>query len=117
MFGAILPPWAHSGGAQATLERLRSVDERARMRAQLEDPRPSDWDNFWKWTGPEGIVLSDVPSGRRPDLVGKTVLDSARAAAKDPITFAFDLLLEEEMGVSMISFSQSEDVVARILRE
>jgi N-acyl-D-amino-acid deacylase len=118
MFGAILPPWAHSGGAQATLERLRDPDARARMRAQLEDPRPSDWDNFWKWTGPEGIVLSDVPSGRRPELVGKTVLDGARAAGQpDPLTFALDLLRDEELGVSMISFSQSEDVVARILRE
>jgi N-acyl-D-amino-acid deacylase len=36
---------------------------------------------------------------------------------KDPITFAFDLLLDERMGASMISFSQGDEVVDRILRE
>jgi N-acyl-D-amino-acid deacylase len=35
---------------------------------------------------------------------------------KEPIEFAFDLLLEERMGVSMISFSQSEDVVQKIMK-
>jgi len=117
MFGAVLPPWAHDGGVDATLRRLQSPDDRARMRAQMEDPAPSAWDNFWKWTGPEGIVISDVPSGKRPELIGKTVADGARAAGLDPLEFAFQLLLTERMGASMISFSQSEEVVARILRE
>ncbi len=33
------------------------------------------------------------------------------------VEFAFDLLAEERMGVGMISFSQSEDVVRKILSE
>jgi N-acyl-D-amino-acid deacylase len=123
MFAAVLPPWAHDGGVEATLARLRSPDERARMRAAMEAPGPADWDNFWGWTGPEGIVLSDVPSGRRPELVGKTVAQAAAAVdpprdpPKDPVELAFDLLESERLGVSMISFSQSEAVVERVLRE
>ena len=117
MFGAILPPWAHSGGVEKTLERLASPDERARMRAQILDPAPCDWDNFWKWTGPEGIVLSDVPSGKRPEVVGKTVAVAAQAAGQEPLEFALDLLASERMGVSMISFSQGEPVVERVMRE
>lgn len=117
MFGAILPPWAHDGGAEATLARLASADERARMRAAMERPGPNDWDSFWQWTGPEGIVISDVPSGKRPEVLGKTVAEAAGEARRDPIEFAFDLLASERMGVSMISFSQSEEVVARIMRE
>ena len=58
------------------------------MRAQILNPAPCDWDNFWKWTGPEGIVIADVPSGRRPEVVGKTVAEAAEAAGKDPIEFA-----------------------------
>ena len=115
MFGAILPPWAHSGGVDATLERLRSPSERQRMRQEMSARGPQDWDNFWKWTGPEGIVLSDIPSGQRPQLVGKTVAQAADG--KDPLEFAFDLLLDERMGVSMISFSQDEQVMSRILKE
>jgi len=117
MFGAILPPWAHDGGSEATLQRLASPDERARLRAAMEKPGPNDWDSFWQWTGPDGIVVADVPSGRRPEVMGKTVAEAAQAAGQEPMEFAFDLLLSERMGVSMVSFSQSEEVVARVMRE
>jgi len=117
MFGAILPPWAHDGGVDHTLARLASPDDRAKMRLEMLDHSPSDWDNFWKWTGPEGIVISDVPSGKHPELIGHTVTEGAALIHKDPITFAFDLLLDERLGVSMISFSQGDEVVDRILRE
>jgi N-acyl-D-amino-acid deacylase len=116
MFGAILPPWAHAGGVAATLERLGSATERARMRAALQHDGENEWDNFWAWTGPEGIVLSDVPSGGRPEVVGRTVAAAAAAAQQDPIEFAFDLLRAERMAVSMISFSQTEEVVDRLMR-
>ena len=85
----------------------------------------AEWDNFWKWSGPEGIIISDIPSGRRAEIVGKNLLEAATLARKaasgiseeDVAEFAFDLLAEERMGVGMISFSQSEDVVKKILRE
>lgn len=115
MFGAILPPWAHAGGPKATLERLRDPAARARMRAAMEEKKPLDWDSFWKWTGPEGIVISDVPSGKRPELLGKNVAQAAKEAGKDPLDFALDLLLEEEMGVGMVSHSQTEEVVRRFM--
>jgi N-acyl-D-amino-acid deacylase len=115
MFGAILPPFAHDGGVSATLARLASPDERQRMRATILDPAPSAWDNFWRWTGPEGIVIADLPSGRRPEVVGKSV--AAAAGGADPLEFAFDLLRDEEMGVAMISHSQGEAVVERILTQ
>jgi N-acyl-D-amino-acid deacylase len=117
MFGAILPPWAHDGGSEETLKRLASPEERARMRAAMEKGGPNDWDSFWQWTGPSGIVIADVPSGRRPEVMGKSVAEAAETAGKDALEFAFDLLSSERMGVSMISFSQSEDVVARVMKE
>jgi N-acyl-D-amino-acid deacylase len=115
MFGAILPPFAHDGGADACLARLRSPSDRARIKQTILADGPHEWDNFWSWTGPEGIVISDVPSGKRPELVGKTVA-AAAGAGRDPLEFAIDLLESESMGVSMISFSQSEDVVERFLQ-
>jgi N-acyl-D-amino-acid deacylase len=125
MLGAILPPWAHAGGVEATLERLASHEERDRMRDAMLDRSRSEWDNFWKWSGPEGIIVSDVPSGRRPEVVGKTLAEAAASAtpAGDSVSeaaaveFALDLLAEQRMGVGMISFSQSEEVVQKIMRE
>jgi N-acyl-D-amino-acid deacylase len=115
LLGAILPPWAHEGGTEATLERLRAAEPRSRMRAQMADPAPCEWDNFWKWSGPEGIVIADIPSGRHPDRLGRSLAEAAAAWGKDPFEAAFDLLLEERMGVAMVSFSQDEAVVRRFL--
>src|SRR5215468_3131528 len=124
MLGAILPPWAHAGGVEATLERLASADERARMSAAMLDRSRSSWDNFWKWSGPEGIVVSDIASGNHPEYLGRSLAEAAklsrrvdRVSEEDTAEFAFDLLLAERMGVGMISFSQSEDVVRKIMRE
>jgi N-acyl-D-amino-acid deacylase len=127
MLGAILPPWAHAGGVEATLERLASAEERARMRAAMLDRSRSSWDNFWKWSGPEGIVVSDIASGNPEYLaeyLGRNLAEAARlsrgvdqVSEEEAAEFAFNLLLAERMGVGMISFSQSEDVVRKIMRE
>jgi N-acyl-D-amino-acid deacylase len=125
MLGAILPPWAHAGGVEATMARLASAEERGRMRDAMLDRSRSEWDNFWKWSGPEGIIVSDVPSGRHPELVGKNLAEAASIAKQAgngvseeaAAEFALDLLAEERMGVGMISFSQSEEVVQEIMRE
>ncbi|HSE36658.1 MAG TPA: D-aminoacylase [Blastocatellia bacterium] len=123
MLGAILPPWAHAGGVEATLERLASAEERGRIRNAMLDRSRSEWDNFWKWSGPEGIIVSDVPSGRRPEIIGQNLAEASAMQAGDLVgeetaaEFALDLLAEERMGVGMISFSQSEDVVQTIMRE
>ncbi len=124
MLGAILPPWAHAGGVDDTIERLGSGAERDRLRAALLGSDRSDWDNFWKWSGPEGIIISDIPSGRHTDYVGKNLAQAAslrqradRVSEEEVIEFAFNLLAEERMGVAMISFSQSEEIVRQIMRE
>ena len=116
LLGAILPPWAHDGGTEATLARLRDAAARARMKAAMAEAGPADWDNFWSWSGPEGIVVADIPSGRHPEWLGKSLAEIARVRGQDPFAAAFDLLLEERMGVAMISFSQDESVVERIFR-
>jgi len=115
MMGAILPPWAHAGSA--VLDRLRSPEARAKMRAEMLGAPPQRWDNFWSWGGPEAIRIADVPRADSPNRrhLGKSL--AAAAAGVDPLDFAMDLLLAEEMGVAMIAFSQSEDVIRGLYQE
>ena len=117
LLGAILPPSAHAGGPEATLARLRDPDQRMLLRRQLSDPAPADWDNFWKWSGPAGIVVADIPSGRHPEWVGKNLAEIAALAGTDPFETAFDLLEAEKLGVAMVSFSQDEGVMERFLAQ
>jgi N-acyl-D-amino-acid deacylase len=111
VFSAILPPWVHDGGPQAALARLRDPQARARMKADMTAPPPQKWDNFWRWTGPEGITLSDVKTRR--ELIGKTVAQAA--AGKDPLEFALDLLRDENLGVGMVTHSQADAVVDQLM--
>jgi N-acyl-D-amino-acid deacylase len=115
MFGAILPPWAHVGGHEKILARLRDPEARATLKQEILNTDPVDWDNFWKWSGPEGILISDIPSGNNQDLVGLSVAKAAELRQKEPVDFALDLLLDEQMGVAMVSFSQSEEVVSTLM--
>lgn len=113
MMGAILPPWAHAGGFQQTVARLADPDARVRLRLDMLAEPPHIWDNFWSWAGAEGIFISDIPSGNNPDQVGRSLADAAGAA--DPLEFALDLLRDEQMGVGMIAFSQSDEVVRTLM--
>ncbi len=113
MMGAILPPWAHAGGFEATIARLGDPAARARMRADLLAEGPHRWDNFWSWSGAAGIFVADLPSGRGTERVGKNLAELA--GDHDPIDLAFDLLRDERMGVGMIAFSQDEAVVEAIM--
>jgi N-acyl-D-amino-acid deacylase len=116
LLGAVLPPWAHDGGTEATLARLALPEARGRLKAMMADPAPVAWDNFWKWSGPEGIVVADIPSGRHPEWLGRSLAEIARDRGQDPFDATFDLLGEERMGVAMVSFSQDEAVVERFLQ-
>jgi len=114
MMGAILPPWAHAGGR--VLARLADPGARARLRAELLAEPPHDWDNFWSWGGPDAIRVADVPRLDSPNrrFIGQSLAQAAGDA--DPIDFALGLLAQEEMGVSMVAFSQSEDVIQGFYR-
>lgn len=117
MMGAILPPWAHAGSLDATLMRLGAPDTRKRLIDEISNPADVAWDNFWKWSGADGIRIADVARKGSPNrrFIGSTL--AAAAGERDPLPFALDLLLQESMGVSMVAFSQSEAVIERLYAE
>ena len=89
MFGAILPPWAHDGGSEETLERLASPDERARMRAAMEKPRPQRLGQLLAVDRAERHrhrrrAVGAAPRGDGQD--GRR--GGARRAGKEPLEFA-----------------------------
>jgi N-acyl-D-amino-acid deacylase len=101
---ASLPSWAHDGGTDALLERLRQPDARARI---LADPfsRSREWDR---------TVIAYAP--HRPELEGLSVAEVAEQQDADPGTTALDILLEAEGRVSVIHYGMSEDNLRIVLR-
>ncbi|WP_019856039.1 N-acyl-D-amino-acid deacylase family protein [Actinopolyspora mortivallis] len=112
---ALLPSWAAEGGVEATLERLRDPEQRARIRRVMEVEGsdgchgvPVDWDL---------IEINGVRDGERNGhLLGRTVAEAARQAGRRPTELYFDVLLSERLGSSCLMHVGHEDNVRAIMR-
>ena len=111
----LLPPWAHEGGMERLLERLRNPELRERMQRDLEEGLPG-WENFAGELGWENIYVTYVITDGNKPLEGKNLVE-IRGARGDPdeYTSLFDLLLEEEGAAGMIIFSMEEEDIRRIM--
>jgi N-acyl-D-amino-acid deacylase len=114
MLGAILPPWAHDGGTDKLMERLRSQELRARMVEDIERGIPG-WDNFVDFAGLDQIFVTSVKTDANQDVVGKSLEEIGALRGKSALDAAFDLLLAEENAVGMVDFYGKEEHVARFL--
>ena len=114
MLSAILPPWAHDGGTDKLMERLRSREMRVRMIHDIERGIPG-WDNFVDFAGLEQIFVTSVKTEANQDLVGKSLLEIGAMRRKQALDAAFDLLLAEENAVGMVDFYGKEEHVVRFL--
>ena len=116
-FSAIVPPWAHDGGDARMIERLKDPATRAKIRAEMEDPK-SDWDNEWQEApGPDAFLIAVVQNPKLLPLQGKRLTEVAHMWNKDPIDAAFDLLIEDQ-GFTMVAvFAMSEPDVAMALMQ
>jgi len=114
MLGAILPPWAHDGGTDKLLERLRNSELRERMIHDIDHGIPG-WDNFVDFAGLDQIFVTSVKTEANQDLVGKSLEEIGRIRGRDSLDAAFDLLVAEQNAVGMVDFYGLEEHVARFL--
>lgn len=106
---AIIPPWAHDGGNQKMLERLRDPALRARMRKEILEGLPG-WYNHYTATGGgwQGMILVSLKNPKSQPFVGKRMSDLLAARGGDPVETFFDILLEENGSVPTVFFHHSE---------
>ena len=108
-----LPGWVHAGGPAAILERLRDPDLRERLRVEMEVEGsdghhgvPIDWSL---------TVIAGTRNPERAHLVGKSIAEAAADTGKRPIDFCCDLLVADELGVSVLSHIGNEENVRTIM--
>jgi len=112
---SLLPPWAHVGGTQKLLERLRNPQDREKIKKDIGEGVPG-WENWVSYCGWEGIVISSVRTEKNKPLEGKSLSQIAKNTGKDVFAALFDLLLEEEGAGSMVLFAMDEEDIRRIVR-
>ncbi len=108
MLFAILPEWLQEDGPDAMIERLRDAGIRERIMAELAKRGAST-------VAITDIRVASVGSEANRHLEGKNLLEMAEALGKPLIDAVCDLLIEEDLNVSMILFVADEDDVQTIL--
>ncbi|MPZ19288.1 MAG: amidohydrolase family protein [Luteitalea sp.] len=115
---SIIPPWAHDGGNEKMLERLRDPRLRARMRREILEGLPG-WYNHYLATGGGwgGMQLVALADERNAPFVGKRMSELIAARGGDPVEVLFDVLLEEEGSVSTIFFHHAEEDMQQVMKQ
>jgi len=110
---ACVPPWAHDGGNDAMIGRLKDPGTRAKIAGQMRQPGDG-WENICLLTGsPSRVLVAAVgPEAMKP-LQGKTLAEIAKQRGKDPVEVAIDLVVESNATVGALFFLMSEDNVKK----
>ncbi len=112
---AFVPPWAHDGGNDKMVERLKDPAMRARIIKDIKTPSDS-WDNEWdEVPGPESILIGVVKNPALLSLQGQTIAAIAKSRGKDPIDTLLDILVEDHGFTQCAVFGMQEDDVALAL--
>ena len=85
-----LPHWAKDGGPERLMAALRDQDDRERMKQELVRDR---LENNW-------LTNFTQPQNRQYD--GRLITDIGEMRGQDPADALFDLLLEENLGLSTV---------------
>jgi len=111
----VLPPWAHAGGPEQTIEYLQDDEARERIRNDIEQYRIEGWDNPGAYSGWDNVVVTNVQSDANEGLQGLSIAEIAAEWDTNPVYAVCDLLAEEELGVSILNHFIDEDDVRAIL--
>lgn len=105
---ARVPPWAHDGGTEALVERLRDPETRERIEADLAD-YAGDWDD---------ILLTEVQTDDLAGVEGRTLADLAARDGEDrsPVELMVDILVADECRTRHVHFGMDEADVETVMR-
>jgi N-acyl-D-amino-acid deacylase len=115
---SIIPPWAHDGGREKMVQRLRDPAARRRMRAEVLQGLPG-WYNHYLATGGgwAGMQLVSLKNERNAPFQGKRMSELIESRGGDPVDVLFDVLVEEDGSVPTVFFHHSEPDMQLVLKQ
>jgi len=115
----IIPPWAHEGGSQALIARLKDPALRPRLEDEiLHGIAGANWYDHWTATGsPEGMLLVSLSNPKYKQYEGKRLSEVIQSMGKPPLDVLFELLEENGGSVPTIYFHHSEEDMRYALKQ
>ncbi|MBL8221816.1 MAG: amidohydrolase family protein, partial [Bryobacterales bacterium] len=115
----IIPPWAHEGGRDAMLGRLKDASLRARLEKEILNGIPgSNWYNHYTATGSwEGMLLVRLSNPQYRKYEGKRMNQVIREMGLGPIDALFRLLIDNAGSAPTVYFHHSEEDMRHALKQ
>jgi N-acyl-D-amino-acid deacylase len=109
----LIPPWAHEGGVDKMLDRLRDSATRTRIVHDMTEGT-ADWPNFFviDW---DDIQIAGVAGETNRRWEGRRIGELAHARGVPGVEACLDLVLEERARVRMVNFVMDDEEVRRVL--
>ena len=101
-----LPAWAHEGGDEALLDRLRDPVLRKKIGEQMR----------LRGSMPKTILVGFTAESLRP-LTGKTLEEAARIRRKDQVETMLELVDEDNAATRVATFVMSEENIRKEIRQ
>ena len=110
---SVLPPYAHEGGLENMLERLKDSNFRQKLKNDMIKGIEG-WRSVASVIGWENIMISYCRG--HPEYEGKMISELAKQKNVSPFDFVFDLIIEERASTSVVLFSMSEEDMKTVLK-
>jgi N-acyl-D-aspartate/D-glutamate deacylase/sugar lactone lactonase YvrE len=108
---SIIPPWAHEGGRDQMVARLKDPAQRARLKQDIQNGVP-DWYNHYTAVGRDWsrmLISANNPyKGQTMDRV-IAQRSEGKSPKPDPLDILFDVLIESRGGVSTVYAHHTEE--------
>jgi N-acyl-D-aspartate/D-glutamate deacylase len=107
---SIIPPWAHEGGREQLLARLKSPETRARIKKDIQNGLPN-WYNHYTAVGGDWSRMLISANNRYKGLTMNRVIamrSQGKNPAPDPLDILCDLLVEGNGSVSTVYAHHTE---------
>ena len=116
---SIVPPWAHEGGAQAMIQRLKDPALRQRLENEINHGiAGTNWYNHYTATGGwEGMLLVSLSNPKYKRFEGKRMSEVIQTLGKPGIDALFELLENNNGSVPTVYFHHSEEDMRYALQQ
>ena len=111
-----LPTWVREGTTDQMLTRLKDPKLRARIKAEMDDPGTTAWENQWYGSGGgDGVMVASVLNADLRKYEGMTLTQIGKAMGKDARDALIDLVIADQgQTACIISIMAEEDVRAAL---
>lgn len=111
-----LPPWTLEGGREKTLKRIKDTEMREKIKNDIIEGLEG-WENWIKNIGFDGIYISMVNTDKWRDIRGKSIAEITNIMGfPDDWDTYFQILIDENLDISITIGSMSEEDVRRIMK-